>query len=110
MEASRQHSGSHAKSVQIVNLQTVSLLRMQAPSPLKAAKISTTPMAMMKVARNRTSTAPMAHQPQWVAESVVPAVVRVVLVAVAAVDAVVVLVDRDADQAAVAAVADRSKL
>ena len=69
-------------------------------------------MAMMKAEKNRTSTAPMAHRRQWVAANVVPVAPedRVVLVAVAAVDAVAVLADRDADLAAVVAVADRSKL
>jgi hypothetical protein len=90
---------------------SVSLLRMQAPSPLKAAKISTTSMVTMKAGKNRTSTAPMAHQPQRVVANAVPAApaVRVVLVAVVVVDAVAVQVDRDADPAAVVVAADRSK-
>jgi hypothetical protein len=89
--------------------------RTPAPSPSKAATISTTPkVAMTKVERNRTSTVPMAHRLQWVAENAVRAApaalaARVVLVAVAAVVVVVVLVVADADRAAAVAVADRSK-
>ena len=71
----------------------------------------TMPAAMTKVAKSRTSTAPMERQPtQAAVEIAVPAVQAdpVALVAVAAVAVVVQVAAVDADQVVVAATADPS--